>query len=236
MRIYSDCRELRSELMREVFEMGTHVHTGSYQNKVTEGDEQFLTKEIINYSYCLKTLKEEDYLFKGPGLSCKAWADAEFLERVDKNPINPGEAWKLRRDVWEQFLDENGRFDYTYNQRLTALLEIIELLKSKPNTRQAILAIWDADLDPMRTGGKKRVPCSVYYQFIIRGGKLSIIYNQRSCDVFTHFGNDVYLAWKLMNYVAMETEKNIGYLYHNIASLHSYKRDWENLKKCIDEF
>ena len=51
----------------------------------------------------------------------------------------------------------------------------------------------------------------------------------------THFGNDVYLAWKLMEYMAEQTGNEPGYLYHTIDSLHSYKKDWVLLKQCLDD-
>ena len=63
--------------------------------------------------------------------------------------------------------------------------------------------------------------------------QLNICYHQRSSDFVTHFGNDVYLAWKLMEYVAREVGTKPGYLYHTIDSLHSYKKDWVKLKTSI---
>jgi thymidylate synthase len=80
----------------------------------------------------------------------------------------------------------------------------------------------------------------MYYQFLIRpngkGEKVcNLIYNQRSADFIGHFGDDVYLAWKLMEYVAGSVGVKPGYLYHQIGSLHSYQRDWWKLKTSIDD-
>lgn len=234
MRIFKDCYELRSELMRDVYEMGHHIQSDSMQNIIVRGDEQYLTKEIINYSYCLKTLDRDEYLFDGD-IASKEWVDIEFSERVSSAIVNPGRAWKTRKETWEPFLNKQGFFDYTYNERMGFQLKtIMAELSKNPNTRQAILCIWQPKWDPDRLGGKKRVPCTIYYHFLIREGKLHIIYNQRSCDIMTHFGNDVYLAWALMKYVAGKTYNKVGYLYHNIASLHCYKKDWDKLKLCID--
>lgn len=220
--------------MREVYEMGHHIESASMQNKIVRGDSDFLTKEIINYSYCLKSLDREAFLFLNDPDS-HHWVKEEFQERVAEHYVNPGEAWKIREKVWKQFLNVEGRFDYSYNERFGVQLKsLIVELKIHPNTRQAILSIW-REQDVFRLGGVKRVPCSIYYQFLIRQGKLHIIYNQRSCDIMTHFGNDIYLAWKLMEYVALNTGNKPGYLYHNIASLHCYQKDWEDLKRCIND-
>ncbi len=235
MRIYDDAYELMSEIFREVWEMGTIVHPNSMQNKIVKGDEEFSTKEITNYSYCLTSLKKAEYLFFTDERSRK-WADAEFGERVSPLYVNPGEAWKIREDVWKQFLNRTNRFDYSYNERIAKSLDnVVEELKKNPDSRQAIISIWDPGIDPIYLGGKARVPCSIYYQILVRDGKVNIIYNQRSADVITHFGNDVYLAFQMMRFIAKRINIPEGYLYHNIGSLHAYKKDWPQLKECIED-
>jgi len=235
MRIYSDCYELMSELFREVWEMGHIVHPNSMQNKVVKDDEQFSTKEITNYSYCLTRLHKVDFLFFADERA-KEWAKAEFAERVSFDYKNPGEAWKIRKELWEQFLNRQGEFDYAYNKRMKISLHaVINELERNPDSRQAIISIWDPKIDVYGLGGITRVPCSIYYQILVRDGKVNIIYNQRSADVVTHFGNDVYLAFKLMEYVAHAIGIKPGHLFHNIGSLHAYKKDWTQLKQCIKD-
>lgn len=234
MRVYANCYQLVSETFREVWEMGHGIHTDTMQNKFIGDDEGYATKEVINYSYCLTSLKKVDYLFFADN-QARIWADAEFLERVSKEHINPGKAWELREHIWEEFLNKNGKFDYSYNDRMYGKIrDIIRLLKKDSDSRQAIINIWN-DKDYKGIGGIKRVPCSMYYQFLIRNGQLNIIYNQRSADAVTHLGNDVYLAYKLMEFIASEIGVKPGYLFHNIGSLHAYKKDWSKLKTCIEE-
>lgn len=236
MRIYENCYELMSEIMREVWEMGVTVHPHTMQNKNVENDLNFSTKEIINYSYCLQTLEKSEFLavFDESSLT---WRHAEFLERVNPYYVNPGKAWTIRKGIWEEFLNKHGKFDYTYNDRIdprTRLPHIINELKKNPDTRQAVISIWNPAKDTPYIGNAiRRIPCSIYYQFLLREGKLHIVYNQRSADVVTHFGNDVWLAFSLMRYVAAQIDVKEGYLYHNIASLHCYNKDWEILKTTL---
>jgi thymidylate synthase len=235
MRVYANCYELMSEIFREVWEMGQICHPFSMQNKIVVDDPDYETKEITNYSYCLTNLFKIDYLFFADPTSM-IWAEEEFKERVTPIRINPGKAWFIRDYVWKQFLNEQGKFDYTYNERMRSQLHfIIDELIDHPDTRQAIISIWDPLIDTKRLGGSKRIPCSLNYQLLYRNGRLHIIYNQRSADVVTHFGNDVFLAWKLMEYIAEKTQYKKGYLFHNIGSLHTYKKDWPKLKQCIDD-
>lgn len=240
MRIYSNSFELMSEMGRELNSYGQIVKPKTYQNKVIEGNEDFITKELICQQYCLTSLGDPVWLFVFS--HSKEWADAEFKERIDTSDrINPGKAWELRKDLWEQFL-VNGKFDYTYNERMVILPYTIQLLKSDSDTRKAVLPIFNGngEDDTLYYQGNKRIPCSMYYDFLIRqNGKgekvLHICYHQRSSDFVTHFGNDVYLAWRLIEYVAKEVGVKPGYLYHTIDSLHAYKKDWTALASNLED-
>jgi len=242
MRIYNNAYELISEVFRDLWEMGTEVKPKSYQNKIIEGKDEFITKEIIMYNYALTSLPDSENLFLFEKETARRWCLAEFSERIDPGTKNPGYAWKIREEVWEEFL-VNGMFNYTYSERLNHitsgtlsfipnLSRIINRLKEDPDTRQAWLPIF-FPMDVAHIGGSARVPCSLGYHFIIRNGQLDMVYIQRSADAVLHWGNDIYLAWLMKEYVANRVGVKAGYLYHNIFSLHSYKRDWDKLKAGI---
>ena len=210
-----------------------------------EGNEDFATKELICQQYCLTSLGDPVWLFVFS--HSKEWADEEFKERINTSEvINPGKAWELRKDLWEQFLVD-GKFDYTYNERMAILPYTIQLLRLDSDTRKAVLPIFNGngEDDTLYYHGNKRIPCSMYYDFLIRqNGKgekvLHICYHQRSSDFAQHFGNDIYLVWRLMEYVAQEVGVKPGYLYHTIDSLHIYKKDWHflscNLEDLKDDY
>lgn len=236
MRIYQNCQEQVSEIFRDLHEMGLIVKPKSYQNKVVEGDDDFITKEIRNYVYTLLSLEKSEYLFIFEP-EVKEWADAEFGERVDPNFVNPGQAWKLREEVWRQFQNAIGLFDYTYNGRIQPegnLALIKQELIRNPDTRQTWLPIFQ-EKDPRYMGGARRIPCSLGYHFTVRDNTLHMTYIQRSCDAVVHFGNDVYLAWKMMEYMAHATGYDVGYLTHMIFSFHAYKKDWQKLADGISK-
>lgn len=269
MRIYSNARELMSEMGRDLWEMGHEVKPKTYQNKVIEGNDEFTTKEEFCKQYCLTSLEDPQFLFIFT--KAKDWAEAELKERLSGKALNPGMAWELRRDMWEQFLVEGREdsfmdgiigtkyFDYTYPERINrqvrvplphdsvenshiekefkfipAIEAIIELLKFDPDTRKAVLPIFTGN-DCNYYDGSRRIPCSMYYGFFIREGKLNMTYHQRSSDFVGHFGNDVYLAWRTMEYVASRVGVKPGHLIHTIDSLHCYKKDWHLLKTSVDD-
>jgi len=257
VRIYANSYELMSEMGRNLYEMGATVKPKHYQNKNIEGKEDFVTKELICEQYCLLELPDPENLFIFMEEEAREWAEAEFQERISGECINPGEAWKLRKNIWEEFLVD-GKFDYTYPERInqlvmydylptTKLKAVIKLLKEDPDTRKAILNIYGSFYDYHshvedydRLDGHARIPCSMYYDFLIRENQkgekiLNITYHQRSSDFITFFGTDVYFAWKLMEYVADKVGVKPGYLYHTIDSIHAYKKDWVKLKTSLSD-
>ena len=250
MRIYNNAYELMSEMGRDLWEMGLLNNPKTYQNKVIEGVDEMTTKELTCKQYCLTSLPDPEKLFIYT--HTHDWANEEFRERISGKLLNPGKAWELNPDMWEEFLVETSggrKFDYTYAERInrkngpyetngTVLEEVINLLKTDNDTRKAVLPIFTCE-DTQFYGGGKRIPCSMYYSFLIRnvgnGKQLNLTYHQRSSDFVGHFGDDVYLAWCLMEYVAEMVGVKPGFLFHTIDSLHAYKRDWHLLKTSIDE-
>lgn len=214
-------KEAINEIRRDLAEMGTEVHPQTMQDKFIGNDSDYQTKELQDYIY--KVFDPLESL--GDLQPSQPWADNELVERLSGIPVNPGEAYKLRPDVWEEFLHE-GKFAYTYAERLAPQLGIfIEELKKHPDSRQLYISIWDKGIDPSNLGGASRVPCSLGYLLQYRGAQLHITYFMRSCDFVTHYHNDVYLAVKLMEYIAQQAGVEPGNFTHYIGSLHVYAKD-----------
>lgn len=223
MRIFMNFNETYEEVKRDLAEMGILVKPKSMQDKIVEGNEDYWTNELQNYGYTIKNAKSSDIT----GVN-QPWADLEFEERINKEyVVNPGKAWETRKEVWTEYLHE-GKFAYTYNERIhlaNQLQKLIERMKKDPGSRQLWLSIWNTNLDIDNLGGLSRVPCSLGYNFQIRNGKLNMHYLMRSCDFSTHFRNDVYLAIKLLEYVAEQTGYEVGDFTHTMFSLHVYNKD-----------
>lgn len=226
-RLFRTFEESNHEILRDIVERGIRVHPETMQDKIVEDNIDFETMEIQNVHYTITEPKLSDLNPIQP------WADAEFKERLaggwEGKPVNPGEAWNLRADVWTQFIESWGGFAYSYSQRLDAggrpqIRRIVEELKKHPNSRQLYIAIWDPMLDIDRFG-TRRVPCSLGYDFMYRQNRLDITYTMRSCDWMTHYQNDLYLARRLQEFVAEQAGVAPGHFTHIVNSLHIYKKD-----------
>lgn len=225
MRIYKNCEEALNEIKRDLAELGVCNRTKTMQDKNIENDDDYVTNELQGYSFCIVDDSDKDKMV-GDLLN---WNLAEFVERTSDKHINPGKAWKLRKIIWNEF-KHTGRFGYTYNERIRPQLnKTIELLNFDSGTRQAIITIYNQQKDTDNRGGKVRIPCSMHYQFMKRNDALDVIYVMRSCDLFTHFKNDIWQACKLRDYIAEKTNNKPGKFFMFIGSLHGYKKDMKGV-------
>lgn len=243
MRIYKNLYEATKETQRDLHEMGRIVKIKSFQNiDVSEREERNTTKEINGHTFRIldpydEISHDQAYLLlfgKDKVEQHKKWAIEEFGERMSMaGNINPGEAWTIRREVWEEFLNEEGKMDYTYNERFyrfNAIQRIVNNLRKDNHSRRCVLQIYHPDLDIKGVEELKRVPCSVDYSWLLREDdtgeeKLHIFYHMRSCDFFEHFLNDMILASWLNEFVAGQVGLTPGHLVVYINSLHAYKKD-----------
>ena len=224
MRIFEDFIAADKEIKREVSHNGVVYSSETYQDKDVRGDDDFLTKELMGYTFMVRNPDIEAYTaYKGLN---KEWIEADFAERIGGGLDNPGEAWKLRREMWEPFLEKDGKFSYSYPERIGEQPRaVIELLKKNPTSRHGFITIYDPSIDNARRDGTRRVPCSMWYYALIREGELTLIYNIRSNDYNGHFPYDLVLARMMQEHLAAGVGVPVGYFIYQGGSLHCFKKD-----------
>ena len=232
MRIYQNCMEAIREIERDLYEMGIEVRPESMQDIRTNGDEDYITKELQGYCYTILEDQDRNQMLEYMKLPLD-YAIQEHQDRMyAAGPVlNPGNSYLLRKETWEKFLHD-GKFSYTYNERFRhcdQLHKVVNQLYHNPNTRQAVVSIYQPE-DVEKLGGKERVPCSLMYQFMIRNGQLDLYYFQRSGDFLTHLPYDIWLALRMKEAVTRELNEvgkfiRNGHLTHFVTSLHAYRKD-----------
>lgn len=103
-------------------------------------------------------------------------------------------------------------------------------LKRNPNSRRAVLHIKAAD-----NRESKDVNCTVCLQMFIREGKLYMTAYMRSNDLWFGFPYDVFQFTCMQIRMAMELGVGVGSYTHVSASLHLYKRNYEEALKNMEE-
>ncbi len=113
--------------------------------------------------------------------------------------------------------------------------DTIQQLLEQPLTRQAFVPLWF----PEDTGKTTvRVPCTLGYHFIMRAGYLHCTYYIRSCDIYRHMRDDIYLTVRLLLWVLNELRSQDpdawgpikpGIFTMHIVSLHCFRNDYTKL-------
>ena len=130
------------------------------------------------------------------------------------------------------FMDD-GKFWGAYGPRTVDQFPIItERLRLDPDTRQAVITLWDPEFDAK--GGKQDHPCTTAFNFRIRGGRLSMTTFMRSNDGYWGWPYDVYQFAMVQTTMAHVLGVQLGTYTHHAASFHLYEPHWEIAKAIVD--
>lgn len=135
---------------------------------------------MFNHNYM------ERYWSKEAGLLTNPTSDAEdygaMTAEARKHP-----AWRNNFGIRNEYGDLN---------------DLVRSLAANPLSRQEWFPIFHPEDVGEVVGGRK--PCSLGYQFWVRGGQLHVYYPLRSCDFFRHMPDDIYLTVRLLLWVLGE--------------------------------
>lgn len=177
----------------------------------------------------------------------KPWRRVLFCDVRDANPFfHLMEAlWMLAgRDdaAWigqfskniSQFAESDGKFHGAYGLRwrsgVDQIQTLINLLKRSPDTRRAVLSMWNPAAD---LGADRRdIPCNTHIYFKVRSGKLNMTVCCRSNDIIwgVYGANAVHFS-VLQEYIARAIGMDIGTYTHISDSWHYYldNSTWKKL-------
>ena len=241
-RIFKDCLEMVQEMDRELKVSGITVPVKHYQNKELTGENQN-TKELIGVNFVISkpSLGKKDmlkFLFKGEADNIEKYCEQEFLDRINREGLNPGNSYKIRLDLWQALMSkkDGDKFDYTYSERINYCHQLdnaIAALKDDIHSRRAMIMIFRPEDTLDSSGFSTRIPCSIDYQFLIRNNKLMVLYHIRSNDYFKHFAIDIWLANALQEYMVEQLKDvypnlKVGSLNYYCGSFHAYNEDLTN--------
>lgn len=136
------------------------------------------------------------------------------------------------------YANEEGNFDSAYGYRwarhfkFDQLERVIKLLRADPESRRAVLAMWDAPTD--LAVESKDIPCNTHVYFEIQNQKLNMTVCNRSNDaVWGAFGaNYVHMSF-LQEYIASSLGCAVGIYYQISNNLHVYI-DRPDVKRLMD--
>lgn len=149
--------------------------------------------------------------------------------------------------IWDEWADSNGDLGPIYGyqwrnwngEEIDQIKELIETLKTNPNSRRMLISAWNPSVLPDTTvsfeenvvNGKAALPpCHAFFQFYVADGKLSCQLYQRSADIFlgVPFNIASYALFTMM--VAQVCGLGYGDFIHTFGDAHIYNNHFEQLE------
>ena len=145
-------------------------------------------------------------------------------------------------NIWNEWADDQGDLGPVYGHQwrswptpdgrsIDQIKQIIEQLKTTPNSRRIIVSAWNvADLpdetisqqENVRLGKMALAPCHAFFQFYVAEGKLSCQLYQRSCDTFLGLPFNIASYALLTHIVAQQSGLAVGDFIWTGGDVHLY--------------
>lgn len=131
---------------------------------------------------------------------------------------------------FKNYAEDNGEFHGAYGPRTNGQYDvIIDRLRQDPDTRQAVVTIWNPQYDLQAE--KRDYPCTVLHQFRIRDGKLNMSVYMRSNDVWLGAAYDFFQFTRVQLAIADVLGIEPGTYNHHVGSLHIYEQHYDAVDK-----
>jgi thymidylate synthase len=133
-------------------------------------------------------------------------------------------SWRTDGDLGpiygKQWRDING---------IDQLEQLIVDIIGNPNSRRLLVSSWNVEqLDEMVLP-----PCHYSFQCYVADGKLNLMWNQRSADLFLGVPFNISSYGLLLHLLCKETNLEPGYLIGSFGDIHLYKNHIEQAKEQI---
>ena len=158
------------------------------------------------------------------------WPYEAFIQSEDYNGETLDEYVELIKNS-KTFADKHGDLGPVYGKQwrdfggVDQLAELIEQIKTNPNSRRLILNAWNPPEVPLMA----LPPCHLLFQFYVNDGKLSLQLYQRSGDIFLGVPFNIASYSILLLMVAQVTGLEPGEFIHTIGDAHIYENHLEQI-------
>lgn len=151
--------------------------------------------------------------------------------------------------IWDEWATEDGDLGPVYGKQwrswecadgrtIDQLSELIEQIKTNPNSRRLIISGWnpavlpDSTLKPHENAaaGKQALPpCHTLFQFYVAEGKLSCQLYQRSADIFLGVPFNIASYALFTHMIAQVCNLGVGDFIHTFGDAHIYNNHFEQV-------
>ena len=183
------------------------------------------TKALFNVGFTLERPQQKNINVLNPDRKFNLeYAEAEWQWYLSGDPSidKLGEINGSIPPIWETMADSDRKVRSNYGwqwERNHQLDKVVAMLKTNPETRQAVISIYDGK--EISTYSKD-TPCTYAVQFTVLDNKLHMAVLMRSNDLWFGFCNDQYCFASLQELVAERLSMELGAYYHFAHNLHLY--------------
>jgi thymidylate synthase len=119
--------------------------------------------------------------------------------------------------------------DPLVHKGIDQLAQVIEQIKTNPDSRRLIVSAWNVDDLPEMA----LAPCHTLFQFYVANGRLSLHLYQRSADVFLGVPFNIAGYSLLLLMVAHETGLAPGEFIHSFGDAHIYSNHLDQVSELL---
>jgi len=163
-------------------------------------------------------------------------------------------AWYLSKDQDKDFItpyilsysqeeQDNNKILGAYGSKIFKSSEakksqferVIEQIIKRRTTKQAYIAISDAEDYKYRDQQFFSPPCTIGLHFFVRNEKLNLAVYMRSNDAYLGLPHDLFCFTMLQELVALRTKLALGSYTHYATSMHAYENHIEKIHNYLNE-
>src|SRR6056300_876884 len=152
--------------------------------------------------------------------------------------------------IWNDWANEDGDLGPVYgaqwrnwnNEGIDQLSQVIEQIKTNPNSRRIIVSAWNPSVMPdtsvsfaenVANGKAALPPCHAFFQFYVQNGKLSCQLYQRSADTFLGVPFNIASYALLTMMMAQVCDLEPGDFVHSFGDVHLYTNHVEQAREQL---
>ena len=209
--------------MTKTFKRANDAYEYYHDKIIREGVEFGDTKALFNVGFYIENPLDNAIENRERKWN-PVYAEAEWQWYLsgDRNIAKLGELYGKVPEIWKRMAFPNGNVNSNYGwqwRRNDQIDYVVNLLRNKPETRQACISIYD---------GKEHdtfafdTPCTYAVQFTIVNNRLDMCVVMRSNDLWYGFCNDQYCFSRMQEMVCNELNIELGTYYHFAHNMHLY--------------
>ncbi|APC91303.1 MULTISPECIES: thymidylate synthase [Francisella] len=152
--------------------------------------------------------------------------------------------------IWNEWATADGELGPIYGkqwrdfngQGIDQIVEVIEMLKTNPNSRRILVSAWNPCVVPseklspqenVAKGNSALPPCHAMFQFYVANNKLSCMLTQRSADAFLGVPFNIASYSLLTHMVAQQCDFDVGEFIWSGGDCHIYNNHIEQVNEQL---